>query len=64
MAPGKATEEAEAQASSLEEGASIADAIAGILEEFDVQPVLFIGSGIARRYIDAPDWEAALKLCL
>lgn len=64
MALGKINGDSEALVSSLEEGASIADAITGILEEFDVQPVLFIGSGIARRYMNAPDWEAALKLGL
>jgi len=43
---------------------TIALTLQAILEEFDVQPVLFIGAGLARRYIGAPDWESALRLAL
>ncbi|MFZ1661935.1 MAG: hypothetical protein WAT77_08235, partial [Paracoccaceae bacterium] len=51
-------------ASSLETATTVAGAIQAIVEEFDVQPVLFIGSGLPRRYMGAPDWEAALKFAL
>lgn len=41
-----------------------ADMVGALLENFDCQPVLFVGAGLARRYIGAPDWEGSLRLML
>lgn len=40
---------------------SAIELIQEVLQNFDCLPVLFIGAGLARRYIDAPDWDGALR---
>ena len=42
----------------------IGPVIESLLENFDCQPVLFVGSGLARRYTDSPDWEGLLRFAL
>jgi hypothetical protein len=38
----------------------IAD-IAGVLAAASCQPILFVGSGFTRRYVDGPNWEELLR---
>lgn len=32
------------------------------LEALQVQPILFIGSGMSQRYFDAPNWKGLMEL--
>ncbi|QTL41002.1 SIR2 family protein [Xenorhabdus budapestensis] len=39
----------------------VTDDIQACLESLECQPILFIGSGLTRRYANGPDWESLLK---
>lgn len=38
----------------------ITEDITNTIQEFGVQPILFVGSGLTKRYMDAPSWEELL----
>jgi hypothetical protein len=35
--------------------------IAEVMTDLQVQPILFIGSGISQRYFNAPSWKGLMK---
>lgn len=39
-------------------------AIRDVLLEFECQPILFIGSGLSKRYFDGPNWMELLRIVL
>ncbi|QIB39638.1 hypothetical protein G3A56_16875 [Rhizobium oryzihabitans] len=38
----------------------ITEDITNTVQEFGVQPILFVGSGLTKRYMDGPSWEELL----
>lgn len=40
----------------------VMDDVADVLNEMQCQPILFIGSGFTKRYINGPSWEELLKI--
>jgi hypothetical protein len=39
----------------------ITEDIGEIVQQYGVQPILFVGSGLPKRYFDAPNWEELLE---